>query len=56
MDELTQIGISVEMRDRVKIHVVKFKSKYGTMIDFINKAAEQLIEDDEHDADTTTIE
>lgn len=50
--ELTQVGISVEMRDKAKIHAVKYKNKYETMTDFVSKAVESQIEADEHDSNT----
>lgn len=54
MEEITTIGIDKNIRDRMKIHVIKNQDKYESMMDFVNKAVVQLIEDDEHDSNTNS--
>lgn len=51
--EKTQIGISVENLDRAKIHIVKYKNKYDSLTDFVDKATAKLIEADENDDSNT---
>jgi hypothetical protein len=54
MSETTLVGIDSEIRDKAKMHVLVYKHKYESMVDLVNQAVTQFIEDDEHDNDTTT--
>ena len=50
----TLVGISIEVLDEAKIHIVKHKERYEHLTDLVTRAVKRQIEEDQNAADTTT--